>query len=552
MGEEKVTRRGYVKYAAAGVVIVAGAAAGAYYSTRPQAPSSTTVETTAAPTATTPAIPNPGRFVYATIEPMVTLDPHMTVANTDYRETYLMYDRLVTYRGSSTTAAPMLAKSWDISEDGLTYTFYLNDGAKFHDGTPVDADAVVASFVRALKLGEQGGWASTYAGLLDEKSVKAVDRLTVEFNLKDRFAPFIPTLAVQALGIVNVPLAMQHETDGDLGKAWLSQNEAGSGCFMLKEYAANERIALSAVKDYWGGAPKIDEMIVQIITEASTQRLMLETGEIDGAENIPTIALDEMRKNTDMHVVDDPGFFIMFLILNTRKTLLKDVRVRKAIAHAVDYDSMIRDIVFGRASRLQSSLPKGFPDADETIPLYNYDLEKARGLLADAGYEKGLELNMLIYPSEDWIKIATQLQSTLAEINVKLNIQQYAWPTYIQMLSNGDHDLGMMAWTPDYADPHMQVWFYFYSKNAGPGWNFGFYNNPKVDDLIIAGRSELDATKRQEIYSEIQKVTVDEAPYIWLYQGLGYAGITLRSWVKGYVFNPLNAWYMPADTIYKA
>jgi len=550
--ERKVSRRGYVKYAAAGVVVVAGAAAGAYYFTRPPAPPTTTTTATTVPTTaiTTPTIPNPNTIIYATDEPMVSLDPAWTVANTDYRETYLMYDRLVTYRGASTTPEPMLAKSYDISEDGLAYTFHLRDGVKFHDGTTLDANAVVSSFLRALKLGEQGGWAGTFIGIVDEEGVKAVDDYTVQFNLRERYAPFVPCLAVQALGIVS-PKVMEHETEGDLGKAWLSQNEAGSGSFKLKEYVPNEKIVLSAVKDYWGGVPKIDEMIVQIITEPSTQRLMLETGEIDGAEDIPVIALSELSKNPDIHVVDDPGFFISFMILNTQKKL-KDAKVRKAIAHAVDFDGIINDINFGRGTRLRSALPKGFPGADESIPLYDYDLDKTQVLLADAGYDKGLELDMLIAPFEEWIKISTSLQSSLAKVNVKLNIQQFAWPTYIEKLSHGDHDLALMGWTPDYADPNMQVWFYFYSKNAGPGWNFAFYNNPKVDQLIIAGRSETDMSKRLEMYSEIQKITVDEAPYIWLYQGLGYGGLTLRSWVKGYVFNPLNAWFIPADTVYKA
>jgi len=498
--------------------------------------------------ATTPKIPNPNSFVYATNEPMVSLDPHQTTANTDYRETYLMYDRLVTYRGSSTTPELLLATSYEVSDDGLIWTFKLREGVKFHDGTPLDANAVAFSFARGAKIGLSAGMLS---GIIDENSVKAIDTSTVQFTLLEAYSPFLATLGTQAFSIVS-PKVMEHEVEGDLGKAWLSQNEAGSGPFSLKEYVPNERIVLSAVKDYWGGAPKIDEFIVRIISEGSTQRLMLERGEIDGAEAIPTVALSELQKSADFHVVDDPSFAIGFLILNTLHKPLNDVRVRKALAHAIDYDGIIRDISFGRAVRLRSSLPAGFPGADESVPLYDYNLDTARALLAEAGYSQGFELNMLIAPFEDWIKISTAVQSELAKLNIKLNIQQFAWPTYVEKLTAGDHDIGIMGWTPDYADPNMQAWFFFYSANAGPGWNFAFYNNSRVDQLLLAGRSEGDADKRLQIYSEIQRITVDEVPYIWLTQGRGYGGVVLRSWVQGYVFNPLNAWLIPADVIYKA
>jgi peptide/nickel transport system substrate-binding protein len=497
---------------------------------------------------TAPKIPNLNSFIYATAEPMTSLDPHQTTANTDYRETYLMYDRLVTYRGSSTTPELLLAKSYEVSTDGLIWTFHLREGIKFHDGTPLDANAVAFSFARGAKIGLSAGMLT---GIIDENSVKALDTSTVQFTLKESYSPFLATLGTQAFSIVS-PKVMEHEVGGDLGKAWLSQNEAGSGPFALKEYVPNEKIVLSAVKDYWGGAPKIDEFVVRIITEGSTQRLMLERGEIDGAEAIPTVAMNQLKNSSDFHVVDDPSFAITFLILNTQHKPLSDVRVRKALACAIDYDGIIRDIMFERAVRLRSSLPAGFPGADLTVPLYNYDLTMAKSLLAEAGYSQGFELNMLIAPFEDWIKIATSVQSELAKLNIKVNIQQFAWPTYIEKLTAGDHDIGIMGWTPDYADPNMQSWFFFYSGNAGPGWNFAFYNNTRIDQLLLSGRSEADANKRQLIYNELQKITVDEVPYIWVSQGRGYGGIVLRSWVQGYVFNPLNAWFIPADQIYKA
>lgn len=495
-----------------------------------------------------PKIPNPNKFIYATAEPMTSLDPQQTTANTDYRETYLMYDRLMTFRGSSTKPESMLATSYDVSSDGLVWTFHLRQDVKFHDGTDLDANAVAFSFARGAKIGLSAGMLS---GVIDETSTKALDKYTVQITLLQPYAPFVATLGTQAFSIVS-PKVMDHDQGGDLGKAWLSQNEAGSGSFQLKEYVPNEKVVLTAVKDYWGGAPKIDEFDVLIITEPSTQRLMLEKGELDGAEGIPTIALGQLRNSTDYKVVDDPSFAITFLILNTQHGPLTDPKVRQALAHAIDYEGIMRDITFGRTVRLKSSMPAGFPGADDNIPLYDYNLQTAKALLAGAGYSQGFELNMLIAPFEDWIKISTAIQSSLAQINIKLNIQQFAWPTYIEKLTAGDHDVAIMGWTPDYPDPNMQSWFFFYSGNAGPGWNFAFYNNTRVDQLLLSGRSELDWNKRLQIYSELQRITVEDVPYIWLNQGRGYGGIVLRSWVQGYVFNPLNAWFIPADVIYKA
>jgi peptide/nickel transport system substrate-binding protein len=495
----------------------------------------------------TPKIPNPNKFIFATAQEIAQLDPNSNpVTNTQFRETYLMYDRLATFRGSSVKPELMLVDSYEISPDSMTWTFHVKQGIKFHDGSPLDAKAVEFSFWRNMKIGAAS---FPLLGVIDENSTKAIDTYTVQMNLLRPFAPLLAVLATPWFPIVS-PKVMDHEVDGDLGVAWLSQNEAGSGPFTLKEFVPSQRIVLSAVKDYWGGAPKIDEMDVLIVTEASSQRLMLERGEIDGAEEIPTIALSELEKNPDFKVVNDPGFTTIYMAINTEK--VKDVRVRQAIAYAIDYDGIISGVLFGRAIRLTNAFPKGFPGYDESIPLYNRDLDKARALLSEAGYANGLELNLYTSSrNEDWVKIATLIQSNLAEVNIKVNIQQFAWPTYIHSIVAGDHDLCLMGTTPDYPAPDDQAMMFYYSGSV-PDFNSAFYRNTRIDQLYLEGSSSQDENKRLEIYHELQMIAYNDVPYVWLGQPKGYYGIVLRSWVQGYAFNPMNPWFMPADTIYKA
>jgi peptide/nickel transport system substrate-binding protein len=259
-----------------------------------------------------------------------------------------------------------------------------------------------------------------------------------------------------------------------------------------------------------------------------------------------------MKKSQNFKVIDDIGFYQQGVILNTQAGPLKDVRVRKAIAYAIDYEGILSTVFFGQAERLANPIPNGFPSYNASVPtLYSYNMDKAKALINEAGYSNGFGARFLIYGREDWVKIATIIQSSLSKLNIKVDIQQFAQSTYYTMRRQGQFDLCMQDWSPDYADPDNLVYPFYYSKNAGAPSNYSRYNSTTVDQLILNARTEYDQTKRFQMYSEIQKIIIDEAPIVWMLQSRGYRGLTLRSWVQGYTYNPVIPWSLPAE-LYKA
>ncbi len=216
---------------------------------------------------------------------LATLDPAVTMDNASWKITYPCYDRLVKYKTidgkSSTEVEPMAAESWSVSADGKEWIFKLRKDMKFHDGTPVNAQAVKFSFDRVMKIHK--GPADYFPTL---KSVEVVDDYTVKFVMEIPFPPFLYTLATNAASIIN-PAVMKNEKNGDLASEYLATHTMGSGAYDLKEWNSQQNIKLQAVNEYWGGAPALKTILIQFIKDASTQRLQLESGDIDIAENIP-------------------------------------------------------------------------------------------------------------------------------------------------------------------------------------------------------------------------------------------------------------------------
>jgi len=485
-------------------------------------------------------------FVFATNEEIDTLDPAVTYANTSFRELYVLYDRLVTYEGANIEPTPMIATHWDVSEDGLTYTFYLRKDVKFHDGTPLTADAVCYSITRAIEIGK--GPAGLYNEIIDTDSCEVIDDYTVRLQLLQPFPPMIALLGMTMGAIVN-PSVADHAVSGDHGEAWLTENEAGSGPFALESWARGQEMVLAANQDYWGSAPILDKVIIRIVPEPSTLRMLLETGEIDMAEGISRDSVPALQETEGVTVDIVDGMAIQYLSFNCQKGPFTDKRLRQAVAYAIDYDAIIEGVYLGWGIPLRSPIPKPMLGYNATLPVYRYDLEEAKRLMADAGMAGGFEVEFLIAPFANWQKVSTAVQASLKKIGITVNIQQFAWPTYLQKVMAGESDISMMGWTPDFADPDQNMWTHLHSSNAGPGWNLAFYQNPDVDYWMLQTRRTTDSEKRAQYFTMAQAVAINDSPYVWITQLQAVA--VYRSWVKGYVVNPMMNFYIPFDKVSK-
>jgi peptide/nickel transport system substrate-binding protein len=464
-----------------------------------------------------------------------------------------VYDNLVKSVGTEKAEiVPDLAESWQPSDDGLTWTFKLREGAKFHDGTPVNAEAVKYTFDRLLAMNTGG--AVLFASI---DKVEAVDDLTVQFILKEPFSGFLASLtSIWGPLIVSPTTVKAHEKDGDWGQAWLTENDAGSGPYKLESWTRNEQMVLVRNPDYWGGwgDKYLDRIIIRYVTETSTQRLIMEKGDADAAVGMSNEDLDALMASTDIVVEEHPAMVIKEVRINTTKKPLDDVRVRQALAYTMDYDQVAEGVLSGHAKRMTSVMAEGVPGYYKPSFMYVKDLDKARQLLAEAGYADGFSLDYiwLTEVPEDR-QIGEMWQADLKQVGIDLNVQEMPLNTWweAQAAPETAPQTMMGAWGLDYADATSQLWAMYYSGNFPPvGSDYYFYKNDRVDELLQQGRAETDQAKLDAIYQEAVEIIYTEAPEIWVVQN--NERVALQSNVKGYEYT-LSYYrnYFPFEQMYK-
>lgn len=465
---------------------------------------------------------------------VASIDPAVAMEN--WQVPYYCYERLVQYKMEngkpSTEVEGSLAKSWTVSEDGLTWTFKLNPGHKFDDGTAVDAKAVKFSFdrVKAIKKGP-----SDYFKLVE--SVEAPDAETVVIKLTRPFAPFLQTLAVDSGNIVN-PKVMEHEKDGDFGSGYLANHSAGSGPYKVAEFSQGQSIKLAVNEHYAGKAPALKTIVFQIVKDPSAQRLQLEKGDLDIAAGIPMNQLEELKNNKDITVNEAPGMLASVIYLNNTKAPLDNVKFRQALSYAVDYKGIIDGAVKGHGEQLTTPVPKGMWGRDDNAAGYSYDVNKAKELLSQSGVAAGTQLTLLYSDNQPFNETqALMLQNNFKAIGIDLKLEKTAWPTFRERVDKKDFELGMGTWSPDYADPQNYMSYWFDSGYFGLAGNRSFYKNDKVDALLREAESSSDHQRRIQLYQEAQQLVLADAPYLFLFQT--NAMVPMRKTVKGFVYNPM-------------
>jgi len=461
----------------------------------------------------------PNVLVVGQIAEPKSLDPQAVTAVNDFRILMNIYDGLVRYKDGTLEVEPALAKSWTISDDGLTYTFNLREGVKFHDGTPFNAAAVKFNFDRMLDENhpfyDTGPFPlSFFFSAVD--SVTAVNAETVEFKLKEPYAPFLSNLAYPT-GLIVSPSAVEK-----FGKEF-GRNPSGTGPFRFAEWESNAKVVVTRNDDYWEGAPSLEAVVFRPITDGNTRVAEMLAGGIDLMVEIPPDSVATFANDKGYRVQEQAGPHVWFLILNAKEGPFANKAVRQAINYAIDKKSLVENVLQGTAEVAAGPTPPAFSWAyNESLQPYPYDPDKARAMIKEAGFENA---KVTFYVTEggsgmlDPVPMGAAIQADLAKVGLEVKIETYEWNTFLGKVNpglEGKADMAEMAWMTNDPDtlPYLALRTGAWPEDGG--FNSGYYSNPKVDKLLENARRSTDQAERAKLYREMQVIVQDDAPWAFI------------------------------------
>ena len=480
------------------------------------------------------------------------LDPHATGGWLTYEVTYQIFEGFVKEDLTDPNVAtpkliPGLATSWDISDNGLVYTFHLREGVKFHDGTSFDADAAMYNFDRFWNkesprfYEKTQGFVAAYVMWIDK--VEKIDDMTIQVTLNAPNYEWIRS-GLQSWG---QPLMVSPTAIEKFGNEGIALNPIGTGPFKFVEREQGVKTVLAKNDDYWGRKAKVDRVIFRPLEDPAARVNALRTGEIDMTRNPPWDDIEDLVADGFNLTTNENVPYIWFVHLNHKHPILKDLRVRQAMNMAIDREGLVREVMAGTARPEYGMLSPGTFAYDPSFKSYDYDPEGAKALLAEAGYPDGFEINFdtAQYGLGD---VVTQwLARDLGKIGIKVNMKRYEWISYLGVWASGmkeDVAMNEIGWGMT-----VPSWIGIVSRCTSQppgGVNSGWYCNEKVDDLLNQAVAERDESKAREIYQKANRIIMDEAAFIPFLDD--FQPILTADHVKGFV-NPPEDW-VDLSTVY--
>ena len=470
-------------------------------------------------TSAIPAKSYGGTFVYALAQDITNLAPVLAQDAASTTVSYQIHEGLTRYEGNYKIVGA-LASSWEVSQDGKTWTFRLRDKVKWHDGHPFTSADVKFTYEKLLDPATKSPRRKSYAFI---KDIQTPDPLTVRFVLSEPHGPFLDkaTLGIMA----------KHHFDqvGNLDK--YNQSPLGTGPFKFKEWVPDERLVLEANTSYWLGRPYLDKVIFKPVPEASARVTALKKGEV---HYVWGISPDEFRKiegSDHLELFRVPALSFAYLALNNQNSLFRDVRVKEAFLRAIDRPAVIRDALGGFAVVAAGPYsPVNEYYYNGAVKRFAYDPDAARKSLDEAGYKPGrdqirqigttslakrLEFTAIVRSGDEtWKTIAMMCQKWFLDIGVKMNIEYVDWTTLNRRLDERSYEAAMLSFSPGPDPDQFNLW---HSSAVDGGYNDWRYVNPDVDKLLEQGRKESEPTKRRLVYAKIQEILAQDVATIWLY-----------------------------------
>lgn len=445
----------------------------------------------------------------------VSLDPGIVTDGESFKVTQNLFETLLNFGKQDTTINPGLAKEWEVSEDGLTYTFHLEEGVMFHDGTEFNAEAVIKN-VNRWKGGKEEDFYYFNSMFKAEgediiKDVTAEGDYTVVFTLSRPQAPFLKNIAMSPFGIAS-PTAFEAagESFGD--------QPVGTGPFKFVDWKRNDSITIEKFTEYWQeGLPKLDKVIFRSIPDNSARLNELMAGNIDLADGINPSDGKTVEGNSELQLIERPSMNIGYLGLTNTRAPFDNKLVRQAVNYAIDKQAIVDAFFEGRAEVAANPMPSSISGYNDAISPYPYDPEKAKALLAEAGYDgKEIELWAMPVPRPympDGAKVAEVIQKNLEDVGIPSKIVTFEWATYLEKAKNGEADAFMLGWTGDNGDADNFIYTLLDKDNIGSN-NYAYYSNDEVHELLIKAQSETDENVRNDLYKKAQEIIHEDAPWV--------------------------------------
>ncbi|MFO8065877.1 MAG: glutathione ABC transporter substrate-binding protein [Spirochaetia bacterium] len=448
-------------------------------------------------------------------------------------------ERLI-YMEEDGSLVPMLATDWESNDEGTVWTFDIREGVEFHDGEPLNAEAVKDNLERFV----DPDVGAAYAFLLGTvEEIEAVDEYTLQLSLSEPFAPILSHLSHSFVGIVSPAQINELEPDGTF------EMPVGTGPYEMEDWSRGESISLTVNEDYYGDTPQIPNIQFDFIPESSALIVALETGEADAIMRVPPQEAERLEGNSDIEVVNQTSVRTVYIGFNNQQEPFDDPQVRRALNYAVDKQSIVDGLFEGTFTVADAPIVESV-FGHESVGPYEYDPERAQELLAEAGYPDGFEMT-LHHPSGRYLldeTVAEAVQDMLSEVGVDATLETREWSSYLDFTSQppeeAEYDAFMLGWGTVTLDADYGLYALLHSAQWNPdGNNRGFYENERVDELLDEARVETDTAEREEMYAEAIELIWEDAPWIFLYnQGQINAN---RTYVEGLIHHPLenlSAW----------
>jgi peptide/nickel transport system substrate-binding protein len=471
---------------------------------------------------------------------LITLDPAVVFEVQGVVIVDQLYDKLVDLEmvDGKVKVVPEVAESWTLGADGRTWAFKIRRGMKFPSGRAVDAEAVVYSLRRALRLNRPSIYMFAEIGLTKdnaETTVRALDPYTVQIVVGQAFAPdlVLSILSFVATAVLDPGVVEQHIREGELGVDWLKDHSAGSGPYTLIRWERNEVVDMVANPGYWRGIPPVKRVVIRDIPEPSAQRIALERADIDVAWDLSPQMRQEIRtaRTPGLAIVKVPGHGMEYIGMNAKFGPLAREQVREAIRYAIDYKAIVEGILRGEAIPLQTFVPVGYLGHNPALP-FKQDLNKAKQLLAEGGYPNGFEVELATQaPHATRPDVAQVIQDNLGKLGIKVKITTGTGAVVLPKYREQGLQMILWGWGVDYPDPDALA------KPFADGTirQLAYRNawmDPKATELTKKAMLERDPRQRVALYKELTELVAHKGPFVMLYQITN--NWVIRTYVRGF------------------